>query len=214
MTKPFFILALLILCFSEGFSGQTEKSALIHSVYCNSINDTIKDAPNIFTSSEYFLKSGKSFTILQSPESDYLVNVYIIGNGFPGSRDTILFDEIELIDTVLIADINNDGYEELYIFTKGFFPGAYDHVFGVTSDEDISYKEINFPDMKPSDFIENGVLNGYQGQDVYTLEDNTIKRAFPVYNAGDFYNSPSRGYRTLYYTLEKADSHFYYKLKD
>ena len=177
-------------------------------------SDTIKDVQNTIPQTEYFLKNGKSFVILQSPESEYLVDVHVFGKGFPNSKDSIFFDEIEIIDTVLIADINNDGFEELYIFTRGFFPGAYDHVFGVTSDEDKSYKDINFYDLKPTDVSEGAVFNGYQGQDVYTLENNLIKRTFPVYDAGDFYNHPSRGYRSLYYTLEKIDSGFYFKLKN
>jgi hypothetical protein len=134
----------------------------------------------------------------------------VIGKGFTDSQDTIFFEEIENIDTVIIADLNNDGYEELYIFTKGFFPGAYDHVFGVASDEDKSYKEINFTNMLPDDITEGGIFYGYQGQDVYTLENNRIKRTFPLYRAGDFYDNPSGGYRTLYYTIVKTEKGFYF----
>jgi hypothetical protein len=214
MTKYFLILAILISFISSGFTKQKDKSILIYSVFGNTGKDTIKDDAIKSPQKEYFLKNGKSFTILQSYESDYLVNVRVVGKGFPGSSDTILFDEIELIDTVMIADINIDGFEELYIFTRGFSPGAYDHVFGVTSDEDKSYTEINFYSVKPSEVAEQGFLNGWQGQDVYALENNSIKRTFPIYNAGDFYNSPSRGYRTLYYTIEKTEAGYYFKLKD
>jgi hypothetical protein len=214
MTKYFFYLALSIICISTGFKTQQDKSVITGLVSGYSGIDTIKDEQNAIPPVEYFLKNGKSFVILQSPESEYLVDVHVFGKGFPNSKDSIFFDEIEIIDTVLIADINNDGFEELYIFTRGFFPGAYDHVFGVTSDEDKSYREINFYDLKPADVTDGAVFNGYQGQDVYTLENNSIKRTFPVYDAGDFYNHPSRGYRSLYYTLEKIDSGFYFKLKN
>jgi hypothetical protein len=212
MIKFFLTFILIISFFSTGFSIQKEKSVLKYSVICNTKKDTIKKGQNKIPPTEYFLKNGKSFTILKSPESDYLVDVRVFGKGFSDSGDTIFFEEIEIIDTVVIADINNDGFEEMYIFTRGFSPGAYDHVFGVTSDEDKSYKEIKFYDLKPSDVTEGAVFNGYQGQDVYTPENNSIKRTFPVYNAGDFYNYPSRGYKTLYYTLEKTNSGFYFKL--
>ena len=214
MTKYLLILVLIFFSISTGFKEKPDKSILMNSVSFYLNKDTVKDDINIISSTEYFLKNGKSFVILLTPESDYLVNAYVFGKGFPASCDTILFDEIELIDTVLIADINNDGYEEMYIFTRGFFPRAYDHVFGVTSDEDKSYKEINFTPLKPSDVIKGGDFDGYQGQDVYTLENNTIKRTFPVYNAGDFYDHPSRGYRYLYYTLEKTDSGYFFRLKN
>ena len=209
MIKYFIIPAIIVTVISFGFTLRKD----IQTV-CKTRKDTIGYGQDNYNPSEYILKNGKSFTILQSPESDYLVDARIYGKGFSGSTDTIFFEEIELIDTVLIGDINNDGFEELYIFTRGFFPGAYDHVFGITSVEDISYKEINFYDLKPSDVIEGAVFNGYQGQDVYTLENNSIKRTFPVYNPGDFYNHPSRGYKTLYYTLEKTDSGYFFKIKN
>jgi hypothetical protein len=214
MIKYFLIFVLTIFSVISAFARLEVKPDLTHPVSCCAGKDTIKDGQNKILPDEYFLKNGKSFVILQSPESDYLVDVRVFGKGFSDSKDTIFFEEIEIIDTVLIGDINNDGYEEMYIFTKGFFPGAYDHVFGVTSDEDKTYKEINFYDLNPSDVGEGALFNGYQGQDVYTLENNAIKRTFPVYNAGDFYNSPSRGYRSLYYTLEKKDKGFYFKLKN
>ena len=214
MIKYFLTLAIFFSYFSSGLPGQTGASVFIQTISKIAGMDTIKEDLSTYPRTEYLLKNGKSFVIVLTPESDYLVNSYIFGIGFPGFQDTILFDEIELIDTVAIADINQDGYEELYIFTRGFSPGAYDHVFGVTSDEDKSYKEINFAALKPADVTEGGIFDGYQGQDVYTMENNLIKRIFPVYKAGDFYNSPSRGFRTLYYTLEKTDSGFFFKLKN
>ncbi|MDD5363657.1 MAG: hypothetical protein PHN88_16155 [Ignavibacteria bacterium] len=206
------ILAVIFSCAIYCFV--TFNTAVSYSVSAFDGKDTIKNNSYDLSPKEYKLKSGKSFTLIQTYESDYLVNLFITGNGFPDSKDTILFDEIELIEAVVIADIDNDGYEEIYVFTKGFYPGAYDHVFGVASDEDKSYKEINFKDLKPSDAAEGGVFNGYQGQDVYTLEDNSIKRVFPVYKPGDFYGNPSEGYRTLFYTLEKTSGGFFFKLKN
>jgi hypothetical protein len=214
MKSIFLIPAIIFSCLSFGLSYAYADTVRAYTMPENSGTDTIKNNLYDLSPREYFLKNRKSFTVLQSPESNYLVNVYISGNGFPDSKDTVFFDEIELIDTVIVADINNDGFEEIYLFTRGFFPGAYDHVFGVTSDEDKSYKEIFFNPLQPDDFSENGIFNGYQGQDVYTMENNLIKRTFPVYNKGDFYNNPSRGYRSLYYTLEKTESGYFFKLKE
>jgi hypothetical protein len=214
MTKYFLFLVISFSFISYGLSGRTANHFVTDSYSENSGKDTINNGSYDLSTKEYKLKSGKSFFLIQERESDYLVNAFVVGNGFAESRDTILFDEIELIEAVVTADIDNDGYEELYIFTKGFSPGAYDHVFGVTSVEDKSYEIINFKILKPSDVDEGGVFQGYQGQDVYTFENNSIRRTFPVYKAGDFYNHPSEGYRTLYYTLGKSDSGYYFKLKN
>ena len=165
--------------------------------------------PQTFT-----LKTGKSFTVLQAQESDYLYDVWIIGNGFSGKADTILLDELEHIDTIIIADINNDSFEELYFFTHGFLPGAYGHVFGITSDRDISYKEINFPDLKPEEINKGGIFEGYNGKDVYIIRNNTLERVFPVYKPGDTYENPTGGKKTIYYTIEKTSNGYFYKIKE
>lgn len=211
MKKYFISLFMMFWGISGLITGQPQFSESFIPFHSYSNKDSIKNDLSGIMSAEYFLKNGKSFTILQSPESDYLVDVRVFGKGFPEMQDTIFFEEIELIDTVIIADINNDGFDEMYIFTRGYAPFAYDHVFGITSDEDKNYKEINFTDIKQSDVAEGNIFNGYQGQDVYTFENNKIKRIFPVYNQGDFYGNPSRGYKTLFYTIEKTESGFYYK---
>jgi len=183
------------------------------SVYSSGRNADTSQVNNKIPPVEYKLKNGKSFIVLQSPESVYLYDVYIIGVGFPDSKDTILFDEIEQIDTVIIADINNDGFEEMYIFTRGFSPGAYDHVFGITSDNDKSYKEVEFRLLKQDDIKEGGVFEGYNGKDVYSIKNNTLERTFPVHQQGDSYQNPT-SYKTIYYTIEKVGSKYFYKIKE
>lgn len=174
--------------------------------------DTNNISANIPTR-EFKLKSGKSFIVMQEPESEYLYDVRVIGVGFQDSKDTILFDEVEHVDTILVADINNDGFEEIYIFTKGFAPGDYDHVFGITSDEDKTYKEINFPRLKPDEIKEGGIFEGYNGRDVYRINNNVLERTFPIHKPGDTYQNPEGGYRTIYYSLEKTVEGFFYKIK-
>jgi hypothetical protein len=178
-----------------------------------SFSDTGKVNKNI-KSEIYTLKSGKSFTIFQEPESEYLYDVRIVGNGFLEKTDTILFDEIEKVDTVVIADLDNDGFEELYIFTRGFEPGDYDHVFGVMSAEDKSYDEIIFPSIKPEDITMGSMFEGYNGKDVYKIKDNVLERTFPVHKQGDTYENPELGYRTIYYTIEKTSYGNFYKIRN
>jgi len=196
----YFFLTLNLLC-SESYSSQFAEYF--------STGDSLK----YIQPEEIKLKNGKSFMILQSPESEYLFDVYVFGIGFPDTKDTILFDEIEHIDTIIIADIDNDGFEELYIFTRGFAPGAYDHVFGIASDGDRSYKAISFLPLKQEDIKEGGMFEGYNGKDVYTIKNNTLERTFPVHKQGDSYENPS-GYKTILYTTEKIGTDYFYKIKD
>lgn len=163
---------------------------------------------------EFTTLSGKSFQIRMEPESEYLYDVYINGVNFPDSRDTVLFDEIEHVDTIITADLNNDGFGELYLFTRGFKPGEYAHIFGIASDGDKTYKEINFPDLKSRETNAGGPFEGYNGKDVYKIKDNILERTFPVHIPGDTYENAKGGYRTLYYTIEKTEEGFFYKQKN
>lgn len=178
-----------------------------------SFSDTGKVFKKI-NSEVYTLKSGKSFTIFQEPESKYLYDVRVVGNGFLEKTDTILFDEIEHVDTVIIADLDSDGFEELYIFTRGFLPGEYDHVFGIMSAEDKSYCEIIFPSIKPEDITPGSLFEGYNGKDVYKIKKNVLERTFLVHKPGDTYENPELGFRIIYYTIEKTDSGIFYKIKN
>lgn len=173
-----------------------------------SANDS--DRTSGTTTIEIATKTGKSFLIRLVPESEYLYDVYITGKNFTDSRDTILFDEIERVDTIVTADLDNDGFEELYLFTRGFKPREYAHIFGIASDKDRTYKEINFPAIKPGEINTGGPFEGYNGRDVYIIKNNVLERTFPVHKEGDTYENATGGYRTVFYTIEKnADGYFY-----
>ncbi|MCE1163887.1 MAG: hypothetical protein LWX07_00635 [Bacteroidetes bacterium] len=176
------------------------------------VNDS--DKTGGITTVEIATKTGKSFLVRCVPESEYLFDVYITGKGFPESRDTILFDEIEHIDTIFTADLDNDGFEEMYLFTRGFKPGEYAHIFGIASDGDMTFKEINFPAIKPGEINTGGPFEGYNGRDVFIIKNNVLERTFPVHRPGDTYENPGLGYKTLYYTIEKSAEGFFYKRKD
>lgn len=183
----------------------------MNSDYINS-PDTDKALSNI-PPDTFKINNGNTFIVMQDAESEYLYDVKIIGVGFRETADTILFDEIERVDTIMIADIDNNGDEELYIFTRGFSDGAFDHVFGVTSVGDEYYSEILFPPFSPEDFLPGGTFEGYNGKDVYRIKDNVLERTFPVHRAGDTYENPELGFRTVYYSIEKNSSGYYYKIR-
>jgi len=176
----------------------------------------LSDTGKVFNRIEdkvFTTKSGKSFIINIEQESKFLYNAGVTGIGFPGSSDTILFDEIEHLDTVVVADIDSDGFEELYIFTKGFLPGEFDHVFGVASIEDKYYCEITFPGITEEDIKSGGIFEGYNGKDVYKIKNNILERTFPVHKNADTYENPQSGYKTIYYTLEKNASGCFFKIR-
>ena len=76
MTKGLLIVAILISCVFSGFGAFAGNSIGTYTMSKDTIKEDVR-----FPAKEYFLKSGKSFTILQTYESDYLVNAYILGKG-------------------------------------------------------------------------------------------------------------------------------------
>ncbi len=163
------------------------------------------------TITEIKTNTGNTFVLSFVPESQYLYDVYITGRGFQMPVDTLLFDEIEHVDTIVTADLDKDGFEELYLFTRGFKPGEYAHIFGIASDSDITYKEIYFPQLKPEEIGSGGPFEGYNGRDVFVIRNNVLERTFPVHKKGDTYENASGGFRTFYYTIEKKDGGIFYK---
>lgn len=67
---------------------------------------------------DYKTKSGKAFQVISRKLNGSLADIFVVGSGFENFRDTLKFLEAEPFSSAFLADINNDGFEELYIITK------------------------------------------------------------------------------------------------
>jgi len=73
--------------------------------------------------------------------------------------DSVLFKDADPLHTVLHADLNGDGSEEILLHTTAAGTGAYGQIRGVTVEGDSVFREIRFPEIDP----QREIFKGYMG---------------------------------------------------
>ena len=101
-----------------------------------------------------------------------------------------------------MADLDGNGFDEIYIITTSAGSGSYGTVLGLASNNDKSLSLINFPETRKGD--EN--FEGYMGHDTFRIEGQKLVRIFPVYNKGDTNENPTGGRRKLVYGLYPGEA--------
>ena len=150
--------------------------------------------------------SGKSFLVLETETEGSLADIRIIPQGFPNTADTIFLQGVDPVSQMFTGDLNQDGFEELYLITTAAGSGSYATIYGCASNKDLSATSIYVPDLNESDLAPGGKFEGYMGHDSIYLKDNTIFRKFPVYKEGDANCCPTGGDRTLGYALRQGEA--------
>ncbi len=128
---------------------------------------------------EYKTKTGKVITVEEAhPNSQSLSDIRVAFAGNPGSA--VPFIDVDPINTVLVADLDHNGYDEVYVITLNVGSGSYGNVLGVASNKDKSLTMITFPEVTESDMKKGGKFQDYVGHDVYHINKKTLVRTFPL----------------------------------
>lgn len=147
---------------------------------------------------------------LSYPGSDIAFSVtvkndtlYIIPSGLSVSNPTLIHDitGYSFINAET-ADLNTDGYPELFVYLQSEGSGSYGRLVGYSANGDKSVSQIYLPEL--SDDPEAG--EGYMGHDEMAVVENTFCRRFPVYREGDTNASPSGGMRQVHYKLVDGEA--------
>ena len=173
---------------------------LISTVGLTSCTDTKNgsfDAPKT-----YRTKTGKTIIISEThPIGQSLSTIEISTKDFEHNYQEIYPDRDPVSD-VFITDLDNNGFDEIYIITTSAGSGSYGTVLGFSSNKDKSLSMINFPEIQERD--EN--FKGYMGHDTFKIEDQKLVRTFPIYNKGDTNKNPTGGTRKLVYGLYPGEA--------
>lgn len=185
-------------------------------IYACAKKDDVKNNDKIIENkmviNEYKTKSGKGFQVISRKLNQSLTDILILGIGFENSRDTVKFMESEPFNTAFLADLNNDGFEELYIITKSSGSGSYMNIHGVASNRDKSYSNIAIQTISEKDLKEGKDFFGYMGHDKITAEKDALVREFPVYKQGDTNNNPTGGNKKVFYKLIAGENSYQLKV--
>lgn len=192
-----FTLSYAFLFFASCYSNSKEESVPIE-IYDHT-------TPNLLPALEtisVFTKSKKEFVITEDETSASISDISVIGNGFDGFNDPIILGETDPLENQFIADLDNDGFDELYLITRSVGSGSYAELFGIASLNDKSYTAIKIvqPDSK------DAIMQGYRGHDTYTVTDNVLQRKFPVYDTDATNSEPGNTQALIEYKLHKEGS--------
>jgi hypothetical protein len=178
--------------------------ATVGLISCFYTKNTLPDAPK-----EYKTKTGKTIIISEThPVGQSLSTIEVITKDFEHNYPEIYKDRDPISD-VFVADLDGNGFDEIYIITTSAGSGSYGTVLGFASNKDKSLSMINFPEIQARD--EN--FKGYMGHDTFKIEDQKLVRIFPIYNQGDTNQNPTGGTRKLLYGLYPGEAMWQLKVE-
>jgi hypothetical protein len=135
-----------------------------------------EDPPGIIKRKAFQMKADKAIYITEAhPIGKSLSNLFIESEGF----------EHELIDTVenshpirevFIADLDSNGFNEIYIVTQAVGSGSYGQITAYASNKDKSLSPIYMLDHDKLPHPD------YSGHDTYSIEGKYLLRRYEIYN--------------------------------
>ncbi len=162
------------------------------------------------SSKEYKTKTGKTIIISEThPVGQSLSTIEISTKDFEHNYPE-KYEDVDPISDVFIADLDGNGFDEIYIITTSQGSGSYGKVLGFASNKDKSLSVINFPDIQKEDKM----FEGYMGHDTFTIERQKLVRTFPVYKKEDTNQNPTGGKRKLVYSLYPGEAMWQLKIED
>ena len=158
---------------------------------------------------EYKTKTGKTIVVTEThPVGQSLNTIEISTKDFEYNRPEI-YEDRDPISNVFIADLDGNGFDEIYIITTSAGSGSYGRVLGFASNKDKSLSMINFPEIQEGD--EN--FDGYMGHDTFSIEGQKLIRTFPIYHKDDTNQNPTGGRRKVTYGLYPGEAMWQLKIE-
>ena len=171
--------------------------SLIGPVSCAKAQHDSTPSPKTFQT-----KTGKTIIISEThPLGQSLSTIGIRTKGFEHDSSEI-YEDRDPISEVFLADLDNNGFDEIYIITTAAGSGSYGTVLGFASNNDKSLSMIHFPEIQDED----GLFKGYMGHDAFTIESQKLIRTFPVYHRNDTHQNPTGGKRQVIYRLYPGEA--------
>jgi hypothetical protein len=160
-------------------------------------------------SKTYRTETGKTIVVSQThPAGRSLATIEVRTEGFEHNYGEV-FEDRDPISDVFVADLDGNGFDEIYIVTTAAGSGSYGTVLGFASNKDKSLSMIHFPEIQTGDEH----FQGYMGHDAFTIEGRKLVRIFPVYKEGDTNGNPTGGRRKLVYGIVPGEAMWQLKVE-
>jgi len=135
------------------------------------------------STTEYVTGSGKTFIVVEDHSlGASLVRVKVETRGFAEVNGFVDLGEMDPVEKVFLADLDGDGFEELYLVTRSAGSGSYATVYGLASNKDKSATLIHVPALAEKDFRQGAFFAGFGGHNTIDLRDGRLVNSFPVFD--------------------------------
>lgn len=151
-------------------------------------------------------KSGKIYELTGQSNTDGMYDYHIVPKGFEFTKDTFIVSEADPLSKVFLEDLDNNGFEEIYLITTSVGSGSYGNIYGYSSNSDSSVTAIYLPPILDNDLAPGALFEGYMGHDSIYLDQGKLMRKFPIYQEGDPNCCPTGGQATITYTLKAGEA--------
>ena len=150
---------------------------------------------------------GISFQVM-SANSGSLNNLLIIPTGLEIDNSPILEEIDGRVNGAEVADLNNDGSPEIYVYITSAGSGSYGSLVAYSANRRKSLSSIYLPPI-----MENQVAKkGYMGHDEFAVVETSLVRRYPVYQQTDSNAKPTGGTRQLQYKLIPGEASWLLKV--
>lgn len=190
---------LLGLILAVSMSGPTACS-----VSRTQAKETSADAANA-----YKTRTGKTIIITETHPVGQSLSTIEIGTKDFEHNFQEKYEDRDPISDVFVADIDGNGFDEIYIITTSAGSGSHGSVMGFASNRDKSLSTIQFPEIEERDIH----FKGYMGHDTFKIAGQKLLRIFPIYNQGDTNHQPTGGTRKLVYGLYPGEGMWQLKVE-
>ena len=153
--------------------------------------------------------NGITFQV-SAPNASSVGTVSIVPSGLTVANDPITQEVDGTVVGAEIADLDVNGWPELYVFTRSAGSGSYGSVIGQAVNEGKSLSAIFLPDITDDATL----AEGYMGHDEFAIVENSLARRFPIYAAGDSNAAPSGKMRQVSYGLVAGEAGWLLRMRD
>ena len=139
---------------------------------------------------------------LQCDNTATLNSLTLTPSGLEIDNSPVTLEVDGIVTGAEIADLNADGYPEVYVYVTSAGSGSYGSLAAWSANNRKSISMIHLPDL--AEDPEHG--QGYMGHDKFTIAEQYVVRSFPVYREDDANAAPSGGTRQIQYRLEPGEA--------
>ncbi len=168
---------------------------------------TKKTAAKKYSFEKTLSLQGITFDVRTTGEGS-LRQLTITPHGLAGVNEVIKQEIEGSVAGAEVADLNKDGFPEIYVYVTSAGSGSYGSLVAYSSNRNRSLTPIYLAPL--TDDKKNSA--GYMGHDEFSVIESSLGRRFPVYNKDDSNANPTGGIRQLTYKLKQGEASWVLKL--